>query len=282
LPDVMAKSGARLREVGTANRTHPDDYRRALGPATALLLKVHPSNYRLVGYTAAVELATLVAIGREGGVPVVEDLGSGALVDLAALGLPHEPVVRDRIAAGADLVTFSGDKLLGGPQAGIVGGRRGLLDRLAENPLPRGPAPGARPHSRGPLPPRSPRHLRASRARRRPRLTCRSSSARRGTSTTARRRSSVPSRGRTPTVSRRRKSAASRSTSASRSSMRRVGSEPESSTCPGTSASSVTCWPVPTAWTSSSSPWPPTTASCRRPKSTWTSSTSSACGVASS
>ena len=142
LPDVMAKSGARLREVGTTNRTHPDDYRRALGPATALLLKVHPSNYRLVGYTAAVELATLVAIGREGGVPVVEDLGSGALVDLAALGLPHEPVVRDRIAAGADLVTFSRDKILGGPQAGIVVGRCDLVDRLAENPLRRALRPG--------------------------------------------------------------------------------------------------------------------------------------------
>src|SRR6185295_18419176 len=103
IPDVMAKSGARLREVGTTNRTHADDYRRALGPATALLMKVHPSNYRLVGFTAAVELATLVVIGREAGVPVVEDLGSGALVDLAAVGLPREPIVRERIAAGADL-----------------------------------------------------------------------------------------------------------------------------------------------------------------------------------
>jgi L-seryl-tRNA(Ser) seleniumtransferase len=137
IPDVMQKSGARLREVGTTNRTHPDDVRRAIGPATALLLKVHPSNYRIEGFTAAVGLPELVAIGRAAGVPVMEDLGSGALIDLAALGLPAEPVVRDRVVAGADLVTFSGDKLLGGPQAGIVVGRRALVGRLAANPLRR-------------------------------------------------------------------------------------------------------------------------------------------------
>src|SRR2546427_602752 len=116
-------------------RTHADDYRRALGPSPALLLKVHPSNYRVVGFTAGVELAELVAIGREAGVPVMEDLGSGALVELAEYGLPREPVVRERVAAGVDLVTFSGDKLLGGPQAGIVVGRRERVARPAENPL---------------------------------------------------------------------------------------------------------------------------------------------------
>ena len=135
IPDVMAKSGARLREVGTTNRTHADDYRRAAGPATAALLRVHTSNYRVVGFTAAPTLAELVDVARAAGVPLIEDLGSGALVDLAPYGIPDEPVVRAHVAAGVDLVLASGDKLLGGPQAGIVAGRRDLVAALRSNPL---------------------------------------------------------------------------------------------------------------------------------------------------
>ena len=113
----MAKSGATIREVGTTNRTHPRDYADAIGPETALLLKVHPSNYRVVGFTSEVTLEDLVEIGRAREIDVMDDLGAGALIDLREYGLPHEPIVRERIAAGAAVVTFSGDKLLGGPQA---------------------------------------------------------------------------------------------------------------------------------------------------------------------
>jgi L-seryl-tRNA(Ser) seleniumtransferase len=137
IPDIMARSGAILKEVGTTNRTHVSDYENALSDRTALLLKVHTSNYRVVGFVAEVGLADLVAIGRRRGIPVMEDLGSGALVDLSRYNLPKEPVVAERIALGADLVTFSGDKVLGGPQAGLVVGRAALVKQMAANPLHR-------------------------------------------------------------------------------------------------------------------------------------------------
>ncbi len=137
MPDVMASAGARMIEVGTTNRTHPHDYERAFTERTALVMKAHTSNYKVMGFTASVDEGALAALAHARGVPVATDLGSGALVDLARFGLPREPMPQEMLAAGCDVVTFSGDKLLGGPQAGLIVGSREQVERIRRSPLKR-------------------------------------------------------------------------------------------------------------------------------------------------
>ncbi len=137
IPDILGQSDATLVEVGTTNRTHLEDYEQAIGSSTGLLLKVHPSNYRVMGFHREVSTQDLVALGRRYGLPVMEDLGSGCLIEPGIPGLVREPLVADVVKSGADLVTFSGDKLLGGPQAGILLGRKEILERLQRHPLNR-------------------------------------------------------------------------------------------------------------------------------------------------
>ena len=137
IPDVMRQAGCILQEVGTTNRTHLKDYRSAINEKTALLMKVHTSNYQIAGFTKAIDEAELAELGNEYNIPVVVDLGSGSLVDLTQYGLPAEPMPQRLIGAGVSLVSFSGDKLLGGPQAGIIVGKRALIERLQSHPLKR-------------------------------------------------------------------------------------------------------------------------------------------------
>ncbi len=137
IPDVMSRSGAKMVEVGATNRTHGHDYVDAITEETTLLLKVHTSNFRVIGFTSEVSVADMVTIGSKHDIPVMEDLGSGSLIDLSPWGLPKEPTVQEIVQDGADVVTFSGDKLLGGPQAGIIVGKKAIIDKIKKNPMNR-------------------------------------------------------------------------------------------------------------------------------------------------
>jgi len=137
IPDIMKRSGALMVEVGTTNKTHLSDYEKAISDKTGLLLKVHTSNYRIVGFTSEVDLSGLIELGEKHNLPLLNDLGSGSLIDFSLYGIAHEPTVQDVVKTGIDVVTFSGDKLLGGPQAGIILGKRNILDKLIRNPLNR-------------------------------------------------------------------------------------------------------------------------------------------------
>jgi L-seryl-tRNA(Ser) seleniumtransferase len=137
LPDVIAKSGARIREVGTTNRTRLSDFADAINENTKIILRSHPSNYRIIGFTERPSLAELTSLARERGIPFFEDLGSGALIDLSAIGIHDEPTVQHSLAAGVPVLAFSGDKLLGGPQAGLILGQKQFIDRIKRNPMMR-------------------------------------------------------------------------------------------------------------------------------------------------
>ncbi|MGD0279630.1 MAG: L-seryl-tRNA(Sec) selenium transferase [Smithella sp.] len=137
IPEIMHKSASRLREVGTTNRTRIGDYEKAINAYTGLILKVHTSNFRIIGFTEEADIESLVLLGKSRGIPVMDDLGSGCLIDLDQYGLEHEPTVRETLSTGVDVVTFSGDKLLGGPQAGIIVGKKEVLEKIKKNPLNR-------------------------------------------------------------------------------------------------------------------------------------------------